>query len=396
MERKGPQKLAVLLCRFSDTNNNTEPPRQFFEDLFLNRNTGGLNDYWHDVSHGAINLDGSEIFGWQTLNISVADFIRTVPGRDGKVAYAVNAFGLNIGDYAAVVGIFNAVIGGGGSHGWAVLAQAGDLNLTFLAHETGHAFGLDHSYDRSGRVIIEDQTHPGEYYDRNDIMSAMNVDSGEDARFGRRGPILNAPNMERMGWLDPTRVWHRPSGKSGYFRVELVSLGHPEIPGYLVAKVGSLYVEFRTQDGWDDGIFMSCIEIRKMQNANSYLYLSNPSTFRTDWLPGSMFGPDDTKWEIMGGVRIFIDSFDKEHKKAHITIHYHVGHGVEEAPILPDWNVWKRPKHLNDVDLHPEWNKYIIELENTLLQSWEQTLQLNRVILILQQDLLMLKQQKFK
>ena len=66
----GSQKLAVLLCKFQDTA-NTEPQLEtFFKDLFVNRGTGGLNDYWIDASVGNINLDGTEIFNWRTIRES--------------------------------------------------------------------------------------------------------------------------------------------------------------------------------------------------------------------------------------------------------------------------------------------------------------------------------------
>ena len=80
------------------------------------------------------------------------------------------------------------------------------VNVTFLAHETGHVFGLQHSFDQSNR---KDATWsaPGEYYDKHDIMSAMNTYSASNEKFGKYGPLLCTPNLDSMGWLPPSRVW---------------------------------------------------------------------------------------------------------------------------------------------------------------------------------------------
>ena len=66
----GSQKFAVMLCKFSDTATIEPQPVEFFRDLFVTNGSGGLNDYWRDASLGAINLDGTEVLGWKTLNQS--------------------------------------------------------------------------------------------------------------------------------------------------------------------------------------------------------------------------------------------------------------------------------------------------------------------------------------
>ena len=154
--------------------------------------------------------------------------------------------------YAGIVALFNVDPGDSGAAG-GVLGGPNDYNVTFLAHETGHLFGLSHSYDQSTR-----QTNmwsaPGEYWAQHDIMSAMNVHSHTHSRFGQRGPLLCAANLDSMEWLPSARVWREPITSSFSECVDLVPLGHPEIPGYLAAKIGGYYVEFRTQDRWDAGI----------------------------------------------------------------------------------------------------------------------------------------------
>jgi len=59
----------VILCRFNDVPAPNIPRSRFLE--FVNEyGTGGLADYWHDVSYGQISLAGSEVFGWYTMQYS--------------------------------------------------------------------------------------------------------------------------------------------------------------------------------------------------------------------------------------------------------------------------------------------------------------------------------------
>src|SRR4051794_12254365 len=66
-------KWAVIACKFSDK--PAEPKTtDWFRDLFTARGAGqgGLYDYWHDQSYGAISLDGSTVTGWLTIPYSRA------------------------------------------------------------------------------------------------------------------------------------------------------------------------------------------------------------------------------------------------------------------------------------------------------------------------------------
>jgi hypothetical protein len=104
-------------------------------------------------------------------------------------------------------------------------------------------------------MLFEHRLAPGEYFDMYDIMSAMNVYSTYDPKFQQRGPLLCAANLDRMGWLNSSRVWSQTNANSSWSDTfDLVSMSHPEIPGYLAARINGLYVEFRTQELWDAAI----------------------------------------------------------------------------------------------------------------------------------------------
>jgi hypothetical protein len=318
----GGQKLAVFLCKFSD-NSNVEPhPADFYKELFALRGTGGLNDYWIAASQGAINLDGTEIFGWRTLNEKQADYIEARPGRGDKVQGAIDAFPeVDTSKYAGVVAMFNVDVGDGGTHGSGVLASPGSMSVTFLGHETGHVFGLSHSFDESDRKK-ESWSAPGEYFDMYDIMSAMNVYSIKE-KFGKCGPLICAANLDRMGWLPASRVWSLTSGNSSISdEFDIVSMSHPEIPGYLTAQVGGLYVEFRTKELWDEGIPRPGVLMHHMVDPNAVVIASDKQNYTDDWQPGQVYGPSDLQMAIFGGVQIRVISFDLHAKKARIAVRF--------------------------------------------------------------------------
>jgi hypothetical protein len=319
MERKGSQKFAILLCKFSDSQDIEPQPATYFQDLFANRGTGGLNDYWSDASKGNIDLNGTEILGWKVIDQTRNDFVNARPGRWDKILGAIGAFDLDTSKYAGIVALFNVSVDDSGTQN-GVLGGPTDYNVTFLGHETGHVFGLEHSFDQSDR---KDATWsaPGEYFDMSDIMSAMNVYSSNPARFGPVGPLLNTPGMDRMGWLDPLRVWTPTNvGSSDSYQFDLVSLGHPEIPGYLAARIGGVYVEFRTKDGWDAAIPRPGVLLHEMPGVNPIVLASDKANYVNDWQPGQVYGPPDLDFALFGGARIRVDNFDLPAKKARITV----------------------------------------------------------------------------
>jgi hypothetical protein len=337
MSQMGSQKFAVFLCKFSD-NSNVEPqPVDFYNELFALRGTGGLNDYWMAASQGAINLDGTEVFGWRTLNEKQADFLKAKPGRWDKIKGGIDGFPeVDASKYAGVVTMFNvdvgdAGMGDSGTQG-GVLASPGAMSVTFLGHETGHVFGLEHSFDESDRKDVS-WSAPGEYFDMYDIMSAMNVYSTFQQKFHESGPLLCAANLDRMGWLPASRVWSPPTGHSSWSdEFDIVSMSHPEIPGYLASHIGSVYVEFRTQESWDESIWRAGVLLHHMVDPNAVVIASDKLNYINDWQPGQMYGPSDLEMAFRGGIQIRIKSFDVLAKKARIAVRVAASRPIVAGP----------------------------------------------------------------
>jgi hypothetical protein len=148
------------------------------------------------------------------------------------------------------------------AYGAVLLSDGGlGLNVTHMAHEMLHGYGLQHSFGDPGTC-----TATGVYCDPWDIMSAMSVNAFPGT-FGMSsglwgvpfsGPGMNAGMLDLMGWLPPARrwVWSGPTAAD----VLLAPLSHPEWQGALGAVIpladGPTHyyiVELRAADRWDRG-----------------------------------------------------------------------------------------------------------------------------------------------
>jgi hypothetical protein len=328
----GSQRFAVLLCKFSDAAGTEPQPVSHYQDMFAEGN-GGLADYWANASLAHIDLRGSNVFGWKVLGSKRDDYVAQHPDRWSKIKGAIDAFPeVDTSKYTGVVAVFNVDVGDSANQNNGVLCGPGDPTVTFLGHETGHVFGLEHSFDQSTRRLIS-WSAPGEYYDMHDVMSAMNVYSDGSLRFSPTGPLLATPNLDRMGWLDAARVWTPSVMNSSHVEtLDLVSLGHFDRPGYLAAKVGGVYVEFRTKDGWDAAIPRDAVLIHELRDPNEIVVASDAANFVNDWQPGQRYGPPPLELAIQGGTEIDIDSFDLEAKTARITVSIHARRPIVEGP----------------------------------------------------------------
>jgi len=322
MSLSGSQKFAMLLCKFADSTTVEPHPTSYYQDLIERAGTGGLADYWKAASLNHIDLGGSMVYGWKVLTSTHDQYVAAHPSRWEKILGAIAAFPeVNVSGYTGVVAVFNRDIGDSGAAGAGVLCGPEDTNVTFLAHETGHVFGLQHSFDTSSRMDVS-WSAPGEYYDLHDIMSAMNVYMDRTSAFGMAGPLLAAPNLDRLGWLDPSRVWTPPlTGSSSQSQLDLVSLDSPGFPGYIAAKIGTLYVEFRTVDGWDKAIPRPAVLIHFLRDPNAVVLASDPVKYVNDWQPGQTYGPSPIRAAIFhGGTWVHVESFNMQARTARITI----------------------------------------------------------------------------
>jgi hypothetical protein len=85
----GSDPWAVVLCNYTDA---PAPPADpdAYRQLFAQAGTGGVVDYFHDISYGALDLSQTQVFGWFTSPRPLSEQVRWVD--DGIVTAGVNRF----------------------------------------------------------------------------------------------------------------------------------------------------------------------------------------------------------------------------------------------------------------------------------------------------------------
>jgi Lamin Tail Domain len=265
-----PAPWAIILCHCSDV--PVAPGSdQRYVDYFTGSGcgSGSAYDYWHDVSYGRGGLRGTRVFGWFDIGHTVAELtaFQHAAQRQQAFSWGIAAALANQVDLASFPHKI-VVLTSGGDHGktggGVVLefADATPLEPTFIFHEMGHEFGLDHSFGENPSPCASGDARPGAYCDMFDIMSAMNVHSFQDSENRRSGPTLNAMSRKRLGWLDASRVFAAGTKLFGE-TVVLAPLNRQDIDGFTMITfeapsrdpaqaVPSTYtVEFKEPTGWD-------------------------------------------------------------------------------------------------------------------------------------------------
>jgi hypothetical protein len=275
---------AILLCKFKDDDSEPYGPgTQRFQDLFTSSGSGMFNmvDFFRDMSHDVLDLSGSKVFGWYTLNKNHSDYCG-LKCRDDLITWARQAAvddNVDLSKFFSVVVCMNYVptdrFGGGSGmatdDGRDPNNGMSSLSPSLLGQEMGHVYGLSHSRAHGS---LED------YRDMWDVMSTANAFMGDHPYFTDRdvrgqpvfllGPGLNAANMWSRGWLDLSRVWKADDEEFGT-TVELRPLHRRDLSGYLVARVGQYFFEFRMPEIWDAGIGIPVVLVHEFELGNSYI-----------------------------------------------------------------------------------------------------------------------------
>lgn len=239
---------AVILCRFKGLQGDANVEKMFRE--MFTPGSGGLLDYWHDVTHGALDVDGTRVFGWVELDLLRKD---AAIGRakliDAAIAAARKA-GLDpVTGFHKQIAVFTHDFTKDGAPpgkdwqdpAWApfwidgsadgsgrVSAPPHGHNGSFLAHEMGHGMGFDHD------LAADLTTH---YGDETCIMSAMGVKHFSHPKWKVPfGPAMSLSQLAVKGWTRARRVLRVDKGwtKAG-ISFELAAMSDPKIAAYLGA-----------------------------------------------------------------------------------------------------------------------------------------------------------------
>jgi M6 family metalloprotease-like protein len=281
---------AILLCKMKDIPD--EPHKSdFYELLFCQQGAGkgGLFDYWQQISYNALDLSGSQVFGWFQLNHTLEEQKDLTLDQQLERIYAVAKGEVDFKSFHGFVAVYNFPTGSGGqvlnanylgnaskTYGFAGLGvqEISPLSPSCAAHEMGHGYGLDHSWGIKYGMDVG-------YGDPWDIMSFGQVHVFTGATFGTSGPGLVAPYLIKKGWLTNDRVLSVDLDTDLPSEIHLTALGHADVEGPLAIRIDltdpygsplTYVIEYRHQGRWDAGIPYDAVLMHEVR-ANGLSYL---------------------------------------------------------------------------------------------------------------------------
>lgn len=291
-ERATRRPWAVILCRFKGA--PADPVREgpiekFYREAFT-PGTGGLVEYWRDVTLGKIDISGSRVFGWIEVDLP-RNKANTGSGatRSTLVDAAIRAakragFNPEAGFHSQIsVYIENWSIDGvpqgldWSDPVWGKYWIDGSadarlkVNLTpphdgnITAHEMGHGFGMDHDLGADLR---------SEYQDPCCIMSQQNPFAKPpwNVNFG---PAVCGAHLAQTGWMYPRRLYvddggwmSNPDGIS----LPLAAVTDPGARANLGIKLPfsgagaswDYYLEYVRPTEWDRGLQNPFVFVRRL------------------------------------------------------------------------------------------------------------------------------------
>lgn len=309
--RRTASPWAVILVKFNDDPGET-PDRSIYEHLFTAAGSGTNNmvAFFEDMSHGQLDLSGSEVFGWYTIDKPRASYVGNVyPQPTGKLnrnglldaaRAAAASDGVDLSRFSGVVvSAYGATDLCGWVGGMAALCDQNSLQPSLLGQEMGHGYGLDHAR-RDGSTA--------DYQDPWDVMSTAAWPWMEepDANYSEIGPGLNAQNMRSRGWLDESRVWTASGAIDA--TVTLRPLHWRELTGCLAAQIGPYLVEFRVPERWDTAIGQSVVLVHRFDDNHSYLMAGDDG--QPGLTQGSVFTHGRDDWQYSDFYRVEVTAID--------------------------------------------------------------------------------------
>jgi M6 family metalloprotease-like protein len=303
----GSQPWISIMCKFSDV---AAAPKSltYFQGMYAN-SYPGLDHYWRQQSYGNVNIAGSTAAGWYTLPQPRSTYISgSYADLDRLADDCIGVANPNV-NFSSFVGInlmFNDNLdccawGGqqymtldGVTKLWRVTWEPpwGYEDITIIAHEMGHGFGLPHS-----------SSNYGTYTNQWDVMSDAWTTCGlsSNPTYGCLGQHTIAYHKDILEWIPAAQKYTLTPNETVMVTLERLAL--PQTNNYQLVQIpigGSTTrfytVEARQRSGYDlklpeNGVIIHEVDTTRDEPAKVLDPDNNGDTGDAGarWVPGETF-----------------------------------------------------------------------------------------------------------
>jgi M6 family metalloprotease-like protein len=363
----GSHPWITIMCKFSDI--ASEPHNlSYFQGMYSDTKPG-LNHYWKEVSLNTFDITGSTVAGtgWYTLANTEQHYnpTDTSQGAD-KTALMTDCIAaadanVNFSLYDGINMMFNSDFDNGWAWGggtgpitldgvtksWKITWEPpwGYANISVIAHETGHGFGLPHStaidwtsvYDNAWDVMSQDR---------------YNCAAATDTTYGCMPQHAISYHKDLLGAIPSARQKTVGSGETD--TVTLRDLAAPVSTNYQLVKIpiGASPTEFYTVEarrhtGYDTKLPGEAVIIHKVDMTKGAVLVPN-TLGATD--PGVMWTVGKTFNDATNKILVTVDSATSDGFK--VTISNQGSNGKKYGSI---WQYTGTPCSGNSC---PGWQKF--------------------------------------
>jgi M6 family metalloprotease-like protein len=326
----GPHPWVTIMCKFSDI---ADEPNDlaYFQGMYADTKPG-LNHYWKELSFETANIDGSGTgTDWYTLPNPESHYNPTDTEKGtNRTLLAQDCIGaadtdVNFALYDGINMMFNSDFDNGWAWGggwddtldgvtkhWSMTWEPpwGVADISVLAHEMGHGFGLPHS-----TAIMRDPNNTGPVYDNAwDVMSQdrYNCADATDPTYGCMAQHTISYHKDLSGWIPGARKTTIALGASA--TVTLEDLAAPASANYQMVTIpigGSATnfytVEARRFTGYDVKLPGEAVIIHNVDTTESIPALLAPAGLSsTD--PGVMWTVGETFIDATNKIAVIVNS----------------------------------------------------------------------------------------
>jgi M6 family metalloprotease-like protein len=322
----GSHPWVTIMCKCSDIADEPED-YAFFEDMYSDTKPG-LDHYWQEVSFSTFDVNGSIVAGtdWYTLPHDDAHYNPTGTSGGADLTALMNDCIAEADpdvDFSLYDGI-NMMFNWNFDRGWAWGGGTGTITLdgvtkswsvtweppwayadiSVIAHEMGHGFGLPHStaidwtstYDNAWDVMSQDRYNCG----------AGSVH--RDATYGCMAQHTISHHKDLLEVIPAAKIMTVIPGTS--VTINLDDLAAPPSTGYHMVKIPigtsaeSFYtVETRQHTGYDAKLPGEAVIIHEVETYTAVLV---PSASATD--PAVMWNVGETFTDAANGIEVTVNS----------------------------------------------------------------------------------------